>query len=98
MANYINYGTLSLAPYTPVFFESMKTNNTDFSTFFLRYWEESVGKGGRKTVFAEMLDHFIANDIKLNVASELPLEDFQTAIEMVEQRSSAVSGKIILTL
>lgn len=45
-----------------------------------------------------MLDHFIANDIKLNVASELPLEDFQTAIEMVEQRSSAVSGKIILTL
>lgn len=95
---YINYGTLSLAPYTPAFFESMKTNNIDFSTFFLRYWEESVGKGGRKAVFAEMLDHFIANDIKLNVASELPLEDFQTAIEMVEQRSSAVSGKIILTL
>lgn len=95
---YINYGTLSLAPYTPAFFESMKTNNIDFSTLFLRYWEESVGKSVRKAVFAEMLDHFIANDIKLNVASELPLEDFQTAIEMVEQRSSAVSGKIILTL
>ncbi|HHF3019319.1 TPA: zinc-dependent alcohol dehydrogenase family protein [Vibrio diabolicus] len=95
---YINYGTLSLTPYTPEFFESMKANNIDFSTFFLRYWEESVGKGGRKTVFAEMLEHFISSDIKLNVAYYLPLEDFQTAIEMVERRSSAVSGKIILTL
>lgn len=95
---YINYGTLSLTPYTPEFFESMKANNIDFSTFFLRYWEESVGKGGRKTVFAEMLEHFISSDIKLNVAYDLSLEDFQTAIEMVERRSSAVSGKIILTL
>lgn len=95
---YINYGTLSLAPYTPVFFESMKTNNIDFSTFFLRYWEESVGKGGRKTVFAEMLKHFIANDIKLVVAHYLPLEAFQTAIEQIEEKSLARSGKIILTM
>ncbi|EQM45157.1 MDR/zinc-dependent alcohol dehydrogenase-like family protein [Vibrio parahaemolyticus] len=63
-----------------VVFESVKANNIDFSTFFLRYWEESVGKGGRKTVFAEMLKHFIANDIKLAVAHYLPLEAFQTAI------------------
>ncbi|EOV0852451.1 zinc-dependent alcohol dehydrogenase family protein [Vibrio parahaemolyticus] len=95
---YINYGTLSLAPYTPVFFESMKTNNIDFSTFFLRYWEESVGKGGRKRVFAEMLKHFIANDIKLAVAHYLPLEAFQTAIEQIEEKSLARSGKIILTM
>ncbi|HCG9721783.1 zinc-dependent alcohol dehydrogenase family protein [Vibrio parahaemolyticus] len=95
---YINYGTLSLAPYTPVFFESMKTNNIDFSTFFLRYWEESVGKGARKRVFAEMLKHFIANDIKLAVAHYLPLEAFQTAIEQIEEKSLARSGKIILTM
>ncbi|EHH3740724.1 zinc-dependent alcohol dehydrogenase family protein [Vibrio parahaemolyticus] len=95
---YINYGTLSLAPYTPVFFESMKANNIDFSTFFLRYWEESVGKGGRKTVFAEMLKHFIANDIKLAVAHYLPLEAFQTALEQIEEKSLARSGKIILTM
>ncbi|MDW1844026.1 alcohol dehydrogenase, partial [Vibrio sp. Vb0839] len=95
---YINYGTLSLTPYTPEFFESMKTNNIDFSTFFLRYWEESVGKGGRKRVFAEMLKHFIANDIKLAVAHYLPLEAFQTAIEQIEEKSLARSGKIILTM
>ena len=41
---YINYGTLSLEFYEPLFFEYTKKHNFDFSTFFLLYWENAVGK------------------------------------------------------
>jgi len=95
---YINYGTLSLGPYETAFFESMRRNNIDFMTFFLRCWEESVGKAARKEVFYEMLAHFIENEVSLNVDRYLPLEDFHTALELVEIESSSLQGKIILTM
>ncbi|MFZ3506859.1 zinc-dependent alcohol dehydrogenase family protein [Vibrio harveyi] len=95
---YINYGTLSLTPYEPAFFASMKQNNIDFSTFFLRYWEESVGKTVRKQVFAEMLEHFMEHQIQLDVDCYLPLEQFQRAFELIEDESVTLQGKIILTI
>lgn len=95
---YINYGTLSLTPYKPAFFACMKQNNIDFSTFFLRYWEESVGKSARKQVFAEMLEHFVEHQIQLDVDCYLKLEQFQRAFELIEDESVARQGKIILTM
>ncbi|WP_172581269.1 zinc-dependent alcohol dehydrogenase family protein [Vibrio harveyi] len=95
---YINYGTLSLTPYEPAFFACMKQNNIDFSTFFLRYWEESVGKTVRKQVFAEMLEHFMEHQIQLDVDCYLPLEQFQRAFELIEDESVTLQGKIILTM
>ncbi|WP_051118964.1 zinc-dependent alcohol dehydrogenase family protein [Vibrio campbellii] len=95
---YTNYGTLSLTPYEPTFFACMKQNNIDFSTFFLRYWEESVGKTVRKQVFAEMLEHFVERRIQLDVDCCLPLEQFQSAFELIEDESVALQGKIILTM
>ncbi|GAK21079.1 LOW QUALITY PROTEIN: putative oxidoreductase [Vibrio sp. JCM 19052] len=94
---YINYGTLSLT-YEPAFFACMKQNNIDFSTFFLRYWEESVGKTVRKQVFAEMLEHFMEHQIQLDVDFYLPLEQFQRAFELIEDESVTLQGKIILTM
>ncbi|MHA2847663.1 zinc-dependent alcohol dehydrogenase family protein [Vibrio harveyi] len=95
---YINYGTLSLTPYEPAFFACMKQNNIDFSTFFLRYWEESVGKTVRKQVFAEMLEHFMEHQIQLDVDCYLPLEQFQSAFELIEDEAVTLQGKIILTM
>ncbi|WP_404971112.1 zinc-dependent alcohol dehydrogenase family protein [Vibrio campbellii] len=95
---YINYGTLSLTPYEPAFFACMKQSNIDFSTFFLRYWEESVGKIVRKQVFAAMLEHFMEHQIQLDVDCYLPLEQFQRAFELIEDESVTLQGKIILTM
>ncbi|GAB7227320.1 zinc-dependent alcohol dehydrogenase family protein [Vibrio rotiferianus] len=95
---YINYGTLSLTPYEPAFFACMKQHNIDFSTFFLRYWEDSVGKTVRKQIFAEMLEHFIEHQIQLDVDRYLPLEQFQSAFELIEDESVVLQGKIILTM
>ncbi|WP_253650070.1 zinc-dependent alcohol dehydrogenase family protein [Vibrio sp. Y29_XK_CS5] len=95
---YINYGTLSLTPYEPAFFACMKQNNIDFSTFFLRYWEESVGKTVRKQIFAEMLEHFMEHQIQLDVDCYLPLEQFQRAFELIKDESVTLQGKIILTM
>ncbi|ODM58596.1 alcohol dehydrogenase [Vibrio harveyi] len=95
---YINYGTLSLTPYESAFFAYMKQNNIDFSTFFLRYWEESVGKTVRKQVFAEMLEHFMEHQIQLDVDCYFPLEQFQRAFELIEDESVTLQGKIILTM
>ncbi|MGI9916338.1 zinc-dependent alcohol dehydrogenase family protein [Vibrio owensii] len=95
---YINYGTLSLTTYEPAFFACMKQNNIDFSTFFLRYWEESVGKTVRKQVFAEMLEHFMEHPIQLDVDCYLPLEQFPRAFELIEDETVTLQGKIILTM
>ena len=95
---YINYGTLSLTPYEPAFFACMKQSNIDFSTFFLRYWEESVGKIVRKQVFAAMLEHFMEHQIQLDVDCYLPLEQFQRAFDLIEDESVTLQGKIILTM
>ncbi|EKO3834536.1 zinc-dependent alcohol dehydrogenase family protein [Vibrio harveyi] len=95
---YINYGTLSLTPYKPAFFACMKQNNIDFSTFFLRYWEESVGKTVRKQVFAEMLEHFMEHQIQLDVDRYLLLGQFQRAFELIEDETVTLQGKIILTM
>ncbi|MDA0383751.1 zinc-dependent alcohol dehydrogenase family protein [Vibrio owensii] len=95
---YINYGTLSLTPYESAFFAYMKQNNIDFSTFFLRYWEESVGKTVRKQVFAEMLEHFMEHQVQLDVDCYLPLEQFQRAFELIEDEAVTLQGKIILTM
>ncbi|QLK47766.1 alcohol dehydrogenase [Vibrio owensii] len=95
---YINYGTLSLTPYETAFFACMKQSNIDFSTFFLRYWEESVGKTARKQVFAEMLEHFMEHQVQLDVDCYLPLEQFQRAFELIEDESVTLQGKIILTM
>ncbi|EKO3798421.1 zinc-dependent alcohol dehydrogenase family protein [Vibrio harveyi] len=95
---YINYGTFSLTPYELAFFACMKQNNIDFRTFFLRYWEESVGKTVRKQVFAEMLEHFMEHQIQLDVDRYLPLEQFQRAFELIEDESVTLQGKIILTI
>ncbi|MFV0339215.1 MAG: zinc-dependent alcohol dehydrogenase family protein [Parachlamydiaceae bacterium] len=95
---YINYGTLSLEFYEPLFFEYTKKHNIDFSTFFLRYWENSVGKDIRREKFSMMLDHFIANKIQLDVDRCIPLDQVQSAIEIIESKSTPLHGKIILTL
>ncbi|HHP0468970.1 TPA: zinc-dependent alcohol dehydrogenase family protein [Vibrio harveyi] len=95
---YINYGTLSLTPYEPAFFACMKQSNIDFSTFFLRYWEESVGKTVRKQVFAEMLEHFMEHQIQLDVDRYLLLGQFQRAFELIEDETVTLQGKIILIM
>jgi NADPH:quinone reductase-like Zn-dependent oxidoreductase len=94
---YINYGTLSLEFYEPRFFEYTKNLNIDFSTFFLRYWENSVGKDIRREKFSMMLDHFITNKIQLDVDRCIPLEQVQSAIELMVPKSTTLRGKIILT-
>ncbi|EJN6826537.1 zinc-dependent alcohol dehydrogenase family protein [Vibrio cidicii] len=97
-AQFINYGTLSLTPYDNVFFQCIKQREINFSTFFLRYWEESVGKVVRKEVFAEMLAHFLTQHIALDIERKLPLAKFQSAIESIENPANRRQGKIILTL
>ena len=94
---YINYGTLSLEFYEVSFFEYTKNQNIDFSTFFLRYWEDSVGKDVRREKFTMMLDHFIVNKIQLDVDRCIPLDQVQFAIELIESKSTTLHGKIILT-
>ncbi|WP_167489404.1 zinc-dependent alcohol dehydrogenase family protein [Vibrio ouci] len=96
--SYINYGTLSLAPYESDFFQFMKQNNINFSTFFLRNWEESIGKVTRKQIFAEMLEHLMENQIQFDVARYLPLEQYQAALALIEDESTRLQGKVILTM
>lgn len=96
-ARFINYGTLSMELYEPRFFEYAKTYNIDFSTFFLRYWENKVGKDVRREKFTIMLNHFIRNKIQLDVDRYLPLDAVHTAIDIIEAKSSTLHGKIILT-
>ncbi|MEZ8696164.1 zinc-dependent alcohol dehydrogenase family protein [Vibrio lentus] len=93
---FINYGTLSLDFYEPRFFEHAKSQGIDFSTFFLRYWEEAEGKGVRRDKFTSMLDHFITNDIQLDVDRYLPFDEVQTAIDLIESKTTRLDGKIIL--
>ncbi|MFT7681866.1 MAG: NADPH:quinone reductase-like Zn-dependent oxidoreductase [Moritella dasanensis] len=93
---YINYGTLSLEFYEPRFYEYAKNQNIDFSTFFLRYWENTVGKDVRREKFTMMLDHFIINKIQLDVDRCIPLDQVQSAIELIESKSTPIHGKIIL--
>ncbi|HGY9575787.1 TPA: zinc-dependent alcohol dehydrogenase family protein [Vibrio fluvialis] len=93
---YINYGTLSLEFYQPHFFEYAKNLNIEFSTFFLRYWENAVGKDIRREKFSMMLDHFITNGIQLDVDRCIPLEQIQDAIKLIESNSTNLHGKIIL--
>ncbi|KAA8681115.1 zinc-dependent alcohol dehydrogenase family protein [Vibrio gigantis] len=93
---FINYGTLSLDFYEPRFFEYAKNLAIDFSTFFLRYWEDAEGKDVRREKFMAMLEHFIANDIQLDVDRCLPLDEFQTAIDLIESKTTPLNGKIIL--
>ena len=95
---FINYGTLSLTFYENHFFEYVKNKSIDFSTFFLGYWENAVGKKVRRQKFAMMLAHFITNEIKLNVDRYIALDDFQTALEIIESKSTLLNGKIILNL
>lgn len=93
---FINYGTLSLDFYEPRFFEHAKNQAIDFSTFFLRYWEEAEGKDVRRDKFTSMLDHFITNDIQLDVDRYLPFDEVQTAIDLIESKTTRLNGKIIL--
>ncbi|MFM2643204.1 zinc-dependent alcohol dehydrogenase family protein [Vibrio chagasii] len=93
---FINYGTLSLDFYEPRFFEYAKDHAIDFSTFFLRYWEEAEGKKVRRDKFESMLDHFIKNEIQLEVDRYFPLEQIQTAIDLIESKTTRLDGKIIL--
>ena len=93
---FINYGTLSLDFYEPRFFEYAKNQAIEFSTFFLRYWEEAEGKKARRDQFESMLDHFIKNEIQLEVDRYFPLEQIQTAIDLIESKTTRLDGKIIL--
>ena len=93
---FINYGTLSLDFYDPSFFEHAKNQSIDFSTFFLRYWEEAEGKSVRHSKFMAMLNHFITHDIQLDVDRYLPFSEFQTAIDLIESETTTLNGKIIL--
>ena len=93
---FINYGTLSLEFYEPRFFEYAKRENIDFSTFFLRYWENAVGKDIRREKFTMMLDHFITNKIQLDVDRCIPLDQVQSAIELIGSKLLTLHGKIIL--
>lgn len=94
---YINYGTLSREFYDPQFFEYTKNKSIEFSTFFLRYWENVVGKDIRRKKFSMMLEHFITYGIQLDVDRCIPFEQIQSAIELIESKSTTLHGKIILT-
>ncbi|WP_104398479.1 zinc-dependent alcohol dehydrogenase family protein [Vibrio penaeicida] len=95
---FINYGTLSLNFYEPSFFEHVKRQNIAFSTFFLRHWEGAVGRDSRRARFTMMLDHFIENQIQLDVDRHVRLDAALSAIELIEDESVALNGKIILTI
>ncbi|MBY7729453.1 zinc-dependent alcohol dehydrogenase family protein [Vibrio bathopelagicus] len=93
---FINYGTLSLDFYEPRFFEYAKKQAIEFSTFFLRYWEDAEGKDVRRDKFTTMLDHFITNDIQLDIDRCIPLSEVQSAIDLIESKTTPLNGKIIL--
>ena len=93
---FINYGTLSLEFYDPRFFEYSKAQSINFSTFFLRYWENGVGKDVRRDKFTTMLDHFITNDIRLDVDRCIPLDEIQSAIDLIESKTMPLNGKVIV--
>ncbi|WP_454440369.1 zinc-dependent alcohol dehydrogenase family protein [Vibrio bathopelagicus] len=93
---FINYGTLSLDFYEPQFFEYAKNQAIEFSTFFLRYWEDAEGKDVRRDQFTTMLDHFITNDIQLDIDRCIPLSEVQSAIDLIESKTTPLNGKIIL--
>ncbi len=95
---YINYGTISMEFYEPRFFEYATNKSIEFSTFFLRYWENVVGKDIRRKKFSMMLEHFITYGIQLDVDRCIPFEQVQFAIELIESKSTTLHGKIILTL
>lgn len=95
---YINYGTLSLEFYESTFFKYIKHQHIEFSTFFLRHWEDAVGKDIRRDKFNMMLNHFIENQIQLDVDRYIPLNKALSAIECIESESESLSGKIILTI
>lgn len=95
-ATFINYGTLSFEFYEPRFFEHAKNSNIQFSTFFLRYWENQVGKDVRRATFYAMLEHFITNKIRLDIDRIMPLDQVVEAIELIESKEVVLHGKIIL--
>lgn len=94
---FINYGTLSLSFYSSRFFECVRARQIDFSTFFLRHWENSVGKNSRCEIFKNMLDHFMANKISLDVDRYIPFEDFRLAMNITELSSRSLCGKLVFT-
>ncbi|MDN3682795.1 hypothetical protein QWZ04_21045 [Vibrio tapetis subsp. quintayensis] len=72
--------------------------NIEFSTFFLRHWEKAVGRDSRRGAFMMMLCHFMENQMQLDVERHIPLDGVLTAIELIEDESVALNGKIILTI
>ncbi|MGB1322631.1 MAG: alcohol dehydrogenase, partial [Vibrio gallaecicus] len=46
--------------------------------------------------FTTMLDHFITNDIQLDIDRYLPFDEVQTAIDLIESKTTRLDGKIIL--
>ncbi|WP_070972094.1 zinc-dependent alcohol dehydrogenase family protein [Vibrio sonorensis] len=95
---FINYGTLSLSTYGTEFFKKVEHKNLSFSTFFLRYWEEKVGRAERRNGFIEMLEHFLTHGIELNVGRRYPLSQFQDALKLVESSAGKLNGKVILSV
>ena len=50
----------------------------------------------RRDQFESMLAHFIKNEIQLDVDRCFPLEQVQTAIDLIESKTTRLDGKIIL--
>ena len=93
---YINYGTLSMSAYEPVFFQYAKDHYINFSTFFLRHWEDLVGKTARRAVFDQMLAHYSERGIRFDVDRCMTLSEVFSAIELIEKRPNTLRGKVIL--
>ena len=58
--------------------------------------EAAGGKDVRRDKFTTMLDRFITNDIQLDVDRYLPFDEVQTAIDLIESKTTRLNGKIIL--
>lgn len=93
---YINYGTLSMSAYEPVFFQYAKDHYINFSTFFLRHWEDLVGKTARRAVFEQMLAHYTEREIRFDVDRCMTLSEVVSAIELIEKKPNTLRGKVIL--
>ena len=93
---YINYGTLSMSAYEPVFFQHAKDHCIHFSTFFLRHWEDRVGKAARRAVFEQMLAHYTEREIRFDVDRCMTLSEVVSAIELIETKPNTLRGKVIL--
>ncbi|NOH31721.1 zinc-dependent alcohol dehydrogenase family protein [Vibrio mediterranei] len=98
LGRFINYGTLSLEFYEPNFFDFIKNQDIKFNTFFLRHWENAVGSISRREKFMLMLEHFIENQIQLDVDRFVPLHEVLSAIDLIEDESKVLSGKVVLTI